>query len=719
MSVTILRNDPCLCGSGKKYKKCCMNKENVVQIQQAKEERFSQKKHQLTEKVRMFIDSKLTYKQDQNLFTEFRNRTDRTINEHVERMFFEFWLYFFHRYENGLRGIEWFAKERASRLSGAERELVKKWASLQPKLVEAVEKRQSSIVFRDVLTNEALAVPFPSEQLRTFAPWYGTFALIEPLGDQYFFHGVNVMIAPDGIERAKRKIEKLQAESENKDSFLYDYYPEILATSIRNLEKEEHTTKEISVYKIHADLLDERKVGTFFYELEELAINEWTETKKEAAWLKNWKLYQDSEVKGDVVLADVFGNLEIEDEYATFTCYSEEARDAFLEKLGEVHLYVANVTEERESVTIPFNAEIQNAMVQLSEQVPRYVSVYAQMVGLIDIHDKIPKYDHLSLQELVEQKRADEADLWLKQMEYRTYLMIQEDFGEVEFTADYNSFRKKLGLPLSPFVTGGALRKSTVQETKPKNPKPKFVTDEEAILFESLGFTPQTFQTFYTEDAVTFFNEKTNGKGENTVRKYRNSLFDIREMLEKSAFESWAEVDDEFWEKVIVYDFFEINGPASKSHIKEFLSTIKVFTKWLEKRKKTKVAKEVAEFISKVERELLDGAELVAHFTPFHRSRSDVNDVMADLSKVLRKKDRDYNEVIEGRFQVTKKNKNSIELKDVGGELDPFTARVSSRFIPLIHEGMFLDIEIEQKNKTEFEVVDIYQVYSKEAEWLM
>ena len=34
------RNDLCPCGSGKKYKKCCMKKEKVVEIGQLKVESF-------------------------------------------------------------------------------------------------------------------------------------------------------------------------------------------------------------------------------------------------------------------------------------------------------------------------------------------------------------------------------------------------------------------------------------------------------------------------------------------------------------------------------------------------------------------------------------------------------------------------------------------------------------------------------------------------------
>lgn len=42
--MLIGRNDLCPCGSGKKYKKCCMRKDSVIEIARMREERFFQLK---------------------------------------------------------------------------------------------------------------------------------------------------------------------------------------------------------------------------------------------------------------------------------------------------------------------------------------------------------------------------------------------------------------------------------------------------------------------------------------------------------------------------------------------------------------------------------------------------------------------------------------------------------------------------------------------------
>ena len=57
------RNDLCPCGSGKKYKKCCMKKEKVVEIGQLKLNRFFQLKMQLVENMTNEMATSFSYKE--------------------------------------------------------------------------------------------------------------------------------------------------------------------------------------------------------------------------------------------------------------------------------------------------------------------------------------------------------------------------------------------------------------------------------------------------------------------------------------------------------------------------------------------------------------------------------------------------------------------------------------------------------------------------------
>ncbi|PJW13856.1 preprotein translocase subunit SecA [Geobacillus sp. Manikaran-105] len=54
-------NDPCPCGSGKKYKKCCMNKQQNHEIKRVRQRRFFDQKYELSQMVQRFLDESLSY----------------------------------------------------------------------------------------------------------------------------------------------------------------------------------------------------------------------------------------------------------------------------------------------------------------------------------------------------------------------------------------------------------------------------------------------------------------------------------------------------------------------------------------------------------------------------------------------------------------------------------------------------------------------------------
>src|SRR5699024_3799049 len=148
--MAVRRNDPCLCVSGKKYKKCCLKKESIVHVKEHKEEQFYRQKHLLVEKLNAFLNKKIILNEYYRIQSEFRRRTNRIVSEGMENGFLRYWLYFFRRFDNGLRGIEWFYEEAKSRLSEEERTMAERWIGLSPKLVEAVSKSSSEIMFEDI-----------------------------------------------------------------------------------------------------------------------------------------------------------------------------------------------------------------------------------------------------------------------------------------------------------------------------------------------------------------------------------------------------------------------------------------------------------------------------------------------------------------------------------------------------------------------------------------
>lgn len=113
--MAINRNDICPCGSGKKYKKCCMKQESVLQIGQVKQERFFQTKLELTNYVRDFIIEQFSYHEMSALEKEYQKQAGSDFLDNSGM--FQFWFTFLHRFPNGLRGIEWFFSVRGKRIS--------------------------------------------------------------------------------------------------------------------------------------------------------------------------------------------------------------------------------------------------------------------------------------------------------------------------------------------------------------------------------------------------------------------------------------------------------------------------------------------------------------------------------------------------------------------------------------------------------------------------
>jgi hypothetical protein len=243
---------------------------------------------------------------------------------------------------------------------------------------------------------------------------------------------------------------------------------------------------------------------------------------------------------------------------------------------------------------------------------PQYFALYAQNDLQLELDKPIGLFNGLSIRELIDSGRKDDADNWLKQMEYNMYQQVHQQFQHVIATADYNSIRKKLGLAPSPFVTGGENRTSTFEKLTTQNPEDQHVVKKEDIpYYEQLGFTPDNVNTFFSDDFVAFFKEKTEGKSENTIRKYRASLTDLRMILERYELTNWENCDQAFWTRVFLIDFIGLYETLTKTAIKDFISTSKALAKWLDQQKKTaSLAKIVVQVTKETEDEMMRSVEV-------------------------------------------------------------------------------------------------------------
>ncbi|MTT33349.1 hypothetical protein GMB86_15225 [Terrilactibacillus sp. BCM23-1] len=603
--MSIKRNDPCPCGSGKKYKKCCMKKDAVIQTETIKWQHFLQQKHRLVEKMKSFIGKNISTTEFYQLESEFNKRSGRRPNIKSRPGFFQFWLCFFHRFDNQLRGIEWFYKEYQHKLANEEKEMAKNWVDLMPRIVQAVDRKGDDIWFKDVMTNEIFISPLIEENLPSFYPWCGTIGLLEPRDDKYYFNGVQVFEGPQKIHRITEKVIKLMKDSgSHVERILSDYFPELLADLFGNVESKE--SKTIHHYTLKYEIKNEQALIDFLHNQQEVEFDKWESKDKSVSWVKDWKVYRDSEINGEVKFAEVEGTLSIDHHHLHIFCMSEETKNKLKKKMEEISHAVSYLQENVSSKTVPLHVDIRNMLITMGKEVPRYAAIYAQNSLNFEDDTRLPILGNNTINELMTMNRKEEVDIWLKQLECHLYQTVLDQFGEVKVTADFNTIRNQLGLPLSPFVTGLDKRTSSLQLLHQQDTNTVQLKNEDAAVFMKLGFTPDTFNNFYATDMVTFFKERTSGKSASTIRKYQTSLSDLRYCLDSQSFQHWEQCDDHFWGKLMTEDIFNLYKNVSKTRLKDFISTMKTLTKWLDKKYKTDMALYVMDAINKKDEKILE-----------------------------------------------------------------------------------------------------------------
>lgn len=699
MSESIRRNDPCPCGSGKKYKKCCMNKQQVVQLKEVKEERFLQQKNQLTSKLRSFIHDKVSAGETYQLEATFNKRSGRVLQQH--KPYAHFWMYFFHRYENGLRGIEWFVKEQGHRLDQDEREMAERWMQLKPQLVQAVENQEDNVIFEDIVTKDTYAAPKSEEHISYVKPWYGALGLLEPKDDVYYFNGMRVMVGPHGLRNAKLKAEEIQESTGlTLDEVLVDYYPEVFSALHRSIEDNvpEGDLYEAKEYKYFFSVEDQERAAAFFVNDHSFQIDEWTESSKELTWTGNWKAYEDNEMNGEILIADVYAALSIQNGTLTVQTYGIENMNAIFKKLMEARGVFIYQDEKVTSIgNLPI--QIKPKTVRIQEGIPSYFALYAQNEELLNVDAQIPKYHYKSLRELVNEGHEQVADDWLKQNEYMVYGNVVQQFGEVDVTADFNKPRKELGLSLSAFVTGGADRVTEFRSVDSPIEREAYVMEEEIPEYEDLGITNETKNLFFVQDLLRFYREKVDGKSEGTKRKYRDSLAVIRELLEVSEIQSWDECQFNFWKFALVEGFFEEAGYASLTYAKDFISVVKAFTKWLDKEKGMNIGKDVAAFLKEKESSILNAVRMMNAIMDSPEYPGLLHEFGAQIEY-----DMDL-------FLVEEINKDSLVL--LNSEDQHRTLSIPEGAVQFAEVGMMIQAEI-GKAHSEWDIINLDEVFPAE-----
>lgn len=599
--MSVGRNEPCPCDSGKKYKKCCLQKENIIELASLKRNKFYEDKQQLVEKVGKYLQKQIPQRQYNQLKKELLERTNDSIEDELEESFFTYWLYFYHRFDNNVRGIEWFYDANKAILSDEERTMTETWINMEPRLLQAVDVQDQVVIFKDMLTNETFPLSNDAENIEHLVPWASTIAMIEQFEGAYYFNGFRFTVEPLQMDYALDQIDRLANENaQTKTAVISDTYPDLVSLLLNKDRMKMEYGQEVHEYTLTYHIQDKDAVLDFLRNQDDFRIDKWLDNVKEIVWAGNWRVYHDNENSGPLQLADIFGNMVVYEQDTKFTF-----RTMHFEVIADLKsrlepLENALVIEDESSEPIGyFLTKVHNVLVSMEDDMPAYFAIYAQNNIYDEIDRPIAIHDNLTLRDFLKQGKLDVVEKWLQTTEFNLYKQILERFHSVEVSADFNTFRKEFNLPLSPFVTGGANRRTELLPIELEETATRLL-EEDIPYLEALDFTPDSLDTFHIHDFIRFYKEKTIGKSDATIRKYRNSLSDLRILMESTAAESWEACDQAYWEQLVSTQYEELKPNYSKTERANFLSVLKTFLTWIDQIHETNYFKATSQYLQTV-----------------------------------------------------------------------------------------------------------------------
>lgn len=565
-------------------------------------ESFYVEKQQLVERIGRFLKKQVPLQTYSHLKTEFQQRTEKRIDKELEDSFFTYWLFFYYRFDNNLRGIEWFYTENASQLTEEERTMTEAWQAMRPRFLQAIDLNEKVVIFEDIKTGEQFPLSRDKENIEHLIPWASTLAMIESFDEVYYFNGFRSTVEPLQLHYALDQLEmyakKDQIETEDA---LFAYFPEIIATLLNHDLTRADYGREVSEYTATFQIQDPSTVLDFLRNQSDFRIDKWLESGRELVWAGDWRIYHDSEYPSPLQLADVFGSIIVSDDDTLLTFQTmQQDKIALLQERFQPMGHAILKVDEAVSLIGTFQTKVHNVLVSMEDEMPAYFAIYAQNDIYQDINVPLPVFDGLTIRDLYAQGEMTTVDNWLKNAEYALYKQVLERFHEVAVTADFNKIRSDFGLPLSPFVTGGHARETSLTPIELEKTGPRLL-EEDIPYLEALGFTPESIDHFYISDFVRFYKEKTIGKSDSTIRKYRKSLADLRILMTRMPATSWDECDSSHWQAVVTKKYVKMNPEYSKTERKNFLNVVRGFLSWLDHMHDTALFPETIEYLQTIE----------------------------------------------------------------------------------------------------------------------
>lgn len=203
------RNDPCPCGSGKKYKQCCWKKQVEEQAERLKEERFFDQRHRLTYDLHSFMHQKYG---GERVFNQQKVEPfDPTLGRFREGIG-NVWAFFFRNNENGIRGIDWFLQENGRRYSAEDRRMLERWCAMKVSCYQVADFYEQGQIIEDIWSHERYRMPY-CETMVKLPPSSVAIGMIEPYFDNWCIHGAFMWSKPEVKSAIMTKVQQLQEEA--------------------------------------------------------------------------------------------------------------------------------------------------------------------------------------------------------------------------------------------------------------------------------------------------------------------------------------------------------------------------------------------------------------------------------------------------------------------------------------------------------------------------
>ena len=225
MTEAIGRNEPCPCGSGKKYKKCCGAKE-AVSITHVIESEIDE----LQKKLLHFALNHF----EEEIFNGFEEYQDYFDIEEDERQFYEFvytiWFSLFHSLEDGETILEHFITAEVGKIKRPKlKQILQSWTEARTIAGEIIHVESNSLIVADGFSAEKYEVILINKQ-KPFQAGSFFIGFLLPFDQKYVFFPAPFDLPElplvQGIDYIKQK--SLIAGNQSPQEFLTEFFMEIM-----------------------------------------------------------------------------------------------------------------------------------------------------------------------------------------------------------------------------------------------------------------------------------------------------------------------------------------------------------------------------------------------------------------------------------------------------------------------------------------------------------